>query len=1465
MSKERSQASWEAKPWAATLIRVVIIGLPILASVLFGLYASAAIPPARLGVNRWIWWLGLVILATGVVRFVDLFIRRASPLAMLFQLSLVFPDQTPSRFKTALRAGTITSTKKRIQSIQREGVKLIGEDAVSAQMLDLIGLLAKHDKMTRGHSERVRGYSELIAEQMGIEGRDLDKLRWAALLHDMGKLDVPSEILNKPGRPSEDEWKILSQHPAESEKYLEPIAEWLGEWRHAADGHHEKWDGSGYPNGLKGLEIPLAARIVAVADAYDVMTSTRSYKKPLPAEVARKEVSDNAGTQFDPAVARAFLEIGLGDLRRVGGRAAWFASLPAFRQIPVGSVAQPVISGVAAVTTTVGAVVATGPEIAPPPPTSVPEAVAAPFEDNTAPMMDPQQFILAGVQFEGPTGQGVAAVDPEGAGLTYSIAEGDHPFEIDPATGELSLVRDYVPGPSGTSSYAIEVTVSDGELSTTRTHEVRVIGRAGLARPDLLSATIPERAPAGATVTTVFDPDAVDEGTVPELFDSSSLFALSNGAVVVADALDFETEPSHRVEVRWTEGGQDRVAFVDISVVDENEAPAGAGSTATVDEGGTIELDPSGLHADPEGGSVRLSFVVDPGSSGTATLVDGRLRYVHDGGESVRDRIAYQVVDDAGNAATGTIDITVTPVNDPPTMTAQSISVSEATGPGPTGRFLQAQDVDNAAELEFALVRTDGPFGLTSAGQVTVAQDAALDHESVASYTMTVTVTDGEFSLTEDHTIVISNANESPAGAAQTFEVSEGAAVSVELGTLQASDPDGDTLTWSLDAAADIPFAVGATSGAVTVAGPIDFEAVRSYEFTARAADAGGASISFLVTVNVVDVDEGPEDADFAVTVLEGGSVDIDVSGRHRDPEGRALGVDDIISGGTRGTSEVVSDLRLRYTHDGGESTTDTITYSVADPGGNAAIGVIAITVVPTNDAPIVANQTISVNENLGQGGTGMFVAASDPDHSASDLAFVSTTTGTPFSVSSVGELMVDPGVTVDHEAQATYQLTVVVSDGERDTEATVTVQVVDLDDAPVPQTSTVAVPENTPLGATTQQLSATDQDTVQADLVFDLLTTGLPFAIDADGTIEVTDPLRFDFESGLPNDLEFTYTVSDTTSTIEQVAVLSITDVNEDPSAGFVNPMTADEEGPAATILGSFTFSDPDGDTISASIAALGNPDLDNDTEPAFTAVVIDDRVEIRILDADDVDFGVAGQDSLLDVVLDDGNGGQVTVPVEVATESRFVRSPHFGEIIFTEVAWRSPTTSDTEFVELLNVAADEVDMTGWYLGDHEPGINELNPVETVIDRPLASGQRMTIWTRGQYPNHNNHGAHNIDLGLANTGLNENDDLWLFDAEGRLVAFMVWGDLTGEGVHDLPPIEAWSLWDASVSAELGSTASVDLDQSISLGLSTAAGAADSRCWEPTATGNAVPRCAGAVATAANNPDGYISSPARPN
>ena len=160
------------------------------------------------------------------------------------------------------------------------------------------------DSYTGSHSERVGELAARIARRLGIDEPQVELTRLAASLHDLGKLAIPEEILRKPAALNEAERLVLERHPQIGYRMLEslgvdPIAEWVLH-------HHERWDGSGYPNGLTGDEIPLGARIIFVADAFDAMTSQRVYRKPLSETDALAELRRCSGTQFDPDIVRAF-------------------------------------------------------------------------------------------------------------------------------------------------------------------------------------------------------------------------------------------------------------------------------------------------------------------------------------------------------------------------------------------------------------------------------------------------------------------------------------------------------------------------------------------------------------------------------------------------------------------------------------------------------------------------------------------------------------------------------------------------------------------------------------------------------------------------------------------------------------------------------------------------------------------------------------------------------------------------------------------------------------------------------------------------------------------------------------------------------------------------------------------------------------------------------------------------------
>ncbi len=180
--------------------------------------------------------------------------------------------------------------------------------SISSSMQNLIVATETKDEYTAGHNFRVAMYGLQLAQAMNLDTELLRALARGGLIHDVGKIQVPNEILNKPGKLTTDERIVIEQHPVigyEMCKYIGFMTEELSVIRH----HHEKWDGTGYPDKLKGTEISLLARILAIADVYDALTSRRSYREPWPHERALQVIVEGSGTHFDPDCVSAFVRL----------------------------------------------------------------------------------------------------------------------------------------------------------------------------------------------------------------------------------------------------------------------------------------------------------------------------------------------------------------------------------------------------------------------------------------------------------------------------------------------------------------------------------------------------------------------------------------------------------------------------------------------------------------------------------------------------------------------------------------------------------------------------------------------------------------------------------------------------------------------------------------------------------------------------------------------------------------------------------------------------------------------------------------------------------------------------------------------------------------------------------------------------------------------------------------------------
>jgi len=190
------------------------------------------------------------------------------------------------------------------------------EESYLATVKTLAFVVEAKDTHTRSHLDRAHDYAVALASRVAPELANDQTLRYGFFLHDIGKIGIPERILSKPGPLTEDEWAIMRTHPLLGAQILSPV-KFLIPALPIVEAHHEKWDGSGYPRGLRKEEIPLGARIFALVDAFDAMTSDRPYRRALSFEQALEQISACSGTHFDPEVVRSFEEL-CADAEKVG-------------------------------------------------------------------------------------------------------------------------------------------------------------------------------------------------------------------------------------------------------------------------------------------------------------------------------------------------------------------------------------------------------------------------------------------------------------------------------------------------------------------------------------------------------------------------------------------------------------------------------------------------------------------------------------------------------------------------------------------------------------------------------------------------------------------------------------------------------------------------------------------------------------------------------------------------------------------------------------------------------------------------------------------------------------------------------------------------------------------------------------------------------------------------------------------
>jgi len=285
-------------------------GLVSLAGWLFGLSVFAAIPisysPALLNETFLIMALPVAV-SSFIIRPRASFVFAGLVAVFYNLIFFCYPGEFEYEIFSLMTLCLLAAGSYLISSLLNKAIS----DSVRAYDETIQGwakALEMRDSETMGHSQRIVELTLQLARKLGVKGIDLLHMRRGALLHDIGKMGIPDAILHKPGELSDEEWVIMRRHPVYARDYLSKVS-YLSAALDIPYSHHEKWDGSGYPQGLKGEGIPMAARIFAVVDVWDALTSKRPYLETWSREQALAYIQEQSGRQFDPRVVEAFVEL----------------------------------------------------------------------------------------------------------------------------------------------------------------------------------------------------------------------------------------------------------------------------------------------------------------------------------------------------------------------------------------------------------------------------------------------------------------------------------------------------------------------------------------------------------------------------------------------------------------------------------------------------------------------------------------------------------------------------------------------------------------------------------------------------------------------------------------------------------------------------------------------------------------------------------------------------------------------------------------------------------------------------------------------------------------------------------------------------------------------------------------------------------------------------------------------------
>ncbi|MEP7045555.1 MAG: Ig-like domain-containing protein [Ilumatobacteraceae bacterium] len=1204
---------WAERPALVRVLKLLVMLGPIVVSVAFVAVASRVVPRPAVWYGVVGWWIALTLVSTVVLALTERVMRKFLPLVALFNLSLVFPDHSPSRFKIAMRTNTLRQLQRTLE--QGELVGQVDFQEAAERLVALAGALNSHDRMTRGHTERVRAYTLMIGEELHLPKADLDRLHWAGLVHDIGKLEVPPSILNKPGRPDEDEWEVLKQHPAAGVRLVEPLRPWLGEWADATSQHHERWDGKGYPLGLAGEQISLSGRIVAVADAFDVMTSVRSYKKAMTPDVARAELLRCAGTQFDANVVRAFLNISVGKLRLVMGPLSWLAQAPALGNVPIGTAAVTAASSLISVAVAVAGGLTGGS------PTTIPAAPVI----ASAPVPVASTMVLTGLEDQRLELDVSAFADAPPT--TMSITSVPPHLAVDP-TSSRALIPDQNWYGHTTGEYRV---CWDTDCSTARLDiDVQPVNDVPIANAD--GATTPQGT--AVTIDVLANDSDVEDGA-PTLA-SVRLDPTTIDATATIDSdktVSFEPGPGFvgtahlQYEIADSEGAT-AMGMVTIEVTPVDSPPRAADDNVTVHAGATEVIDVLSNDTDFDHDPLTIVSVTPP-RVGEVVLSANNVTFHAPADGGGQTTFTYTIEDSSGGRGRATVYISILDDAPPPPTTV--LPLPPTPNPRPTANDDRANLAEDSPAIDIDLLSNDtsadGDFtndtiSLTDPPGLGTAQvigkrlryQPAPDANGVDTLTYQLCEHTNACD-TASVTIVIAPINDPPqfvdTGAVNLIEDQGAASVAGWAHAISAGPLNEGAENVGFTVVVDQP-AMFATLPFLDSNGTLGFtpaaDANGAALITVTAVDDGGTSSGgrntsspHTATINIAAVNDAPQFTDSgSVTVVEdAGPTSISgwassIRPGPANESAQQLTFTVQVDQPTMFSSVPTIDAAgtLTFTPAPNANGTATIVATVSDNAGTGNGGVdtsvshtATITITAVNDPVVATADAATVNEDTPAGVTIVVLANdTDADGDALVVAAIDASAINGGTVTDLGSGSFNYTPAANFNGTETFTYT--VTDGNGSTAAaTVTITVVPVPDAPVATADAFSTAEDTPRVVAAPGVMGNDYDE-DGDA---LTISASPLTGPANGSVTISADGAFTYSptTGFVGTDSFTYQLNDGTG-LTSTGTVTIT-VDSGLTTGGLYLGTTQS-------FGTWNM------TIGAPANATPEPDYDLDGHPGIT-----------------------------------------------------------------------------------------------------------------------------------------------------------------------------------------------------------------------------------------------------------------------